>query len=251
MSGKSIECEAVSFFYDKGEDILKDITFQGQDNEAIGLIGANGVGKSTLLRILVGLEPNYRGKAYVNQIPVIKNNLSEIRLKTGYLFQDSDNQLFTQSVYHDVAFALRNYGMDEKTVDERVRKALESIGILYLKDKKIYKMSGGEKKMASIATILAMDPDIILLDEPSIALDPKNRRKLINTLNQLNYLKLIASHDLDLVLETCDRVILLANGRIVADDSAEVILSNQELLEEHGLELPLCLGGVRKRTKLS
>lgn len=243
MNQRYIELKNVSFSYGNGDDILKDISFYTDKTEAVGIIGANGVGKSTLLRILVGLELNFRGEAIVNDLPVTKKTLHEIRSKIGYLFQDSDNQLFTQDVYHDVAFALRNYGLDEKLVEERVIEALDLIGITHLKDRKIHKMSGGEKKMASIATLLAMKPDILLLDEPTITLDPKNRRTFIQLLNRLDHIKIIATHDLDMVLETCNRVILLSKGCIVADKPAEKILFDQELLEAHGLELPLCLRG--------
>jgi cobalt/nickel transport system ATP-binding protein len=245
-----MKCKDISFSYESGTDILRNISFQAQKEEAIGLIGANGVGKSTLLRILIGLELNFTGEAVVNDISVNKKNLPVIRSQIGYLFQDSDNQLFTQNVYNDIAFALRNYGIQEKEVDERVMAALDIMGIRHLKDKKIYKMSGGEKKMASIATILAMNPEIILLDEPTIALDPKNRRNLIQTLNNLGYIKIIATHDLDMVLETCDRVILLSEGRIIADGSTEEILFNKELLETNGLELPLCIGGYVKKSRI-
>ena len=126
-------------------------------------------------------------------------------------------------------------------MEQRVSHALKQIHIGHLRDKQIYKLSGGEKKMASIATILAMTPDIILMDEPSIALDPKNRRSLIHILNDFEHLKIIASHDLDMILETCSRVILMAGGCIVCDGDAKEILTNQELLEENGLELPFCL----------
>lgn len=115
--------------------------------------------------------------------------------------------------------------------------------ITHLKEKQTYKMSGGEKKLASIATILAMAPDIILMDEPSIALDPRNRRNLIHILNTFDHLKIIASHDLDMVLDTCNRVLLMQEGRIIRDGNAKEILSDQELLEAHGLELPLCMQG--------
>lgn len=246
MNECNIECKHISFAYEAGMEILKDISFQVGKQEAIGIIGANGVGKSTLLRILVGLEMTFSGEAIVNGLPVTKKNLIDIRNKTGYLFQDSDNQLFTQTVYNDIAFSLRNNGLEEKAVYERVMKALDTLGIVRLKDKKTYKMSGGEKKMASIATILAMEPEIILLDEPTIALDPKNRRILIQTLNRLHYTKVIASHDLDMVLETCSRVILFSGGNIVADDQAEIILKDEKLLESNGLELPLCFRGYEK-----
>ncbi len=241
MNQNHIECKDVEFSYENGIEVLKGISFKVENNESIGIIGANGAGKSTLLRILIGLELDFRGEVTVNQIPVIKKTLPEVRSKIGYLFQNSDNQLFTQTVFNDVAFALRNYGLDEKTVEDRVMTALNTVGITHLRDKKIYKMSGGEKKMASIATILAMTPDIILLDEPSIALDPKNRRTIINTLNRLNYIKIIASHDLDMILETCNRVILMSEGRIVCQGPTEEILRNKELLEANSLELPLCL----------
>lgn len=237
-----IECKNVSFSYENGIEVVKNISFKAKDNESIGIIGANGAGKSTLLRILVGLELNFIGEVTLNQIPIMKKTLPEVRSQIGYLFQNSDNQLFTQTVYSDVAFALKNYGFDEKTIEKRVMKALDTVGIAQLRDKKVYRMSGGEKKMASIATILAMEPKIILLDEPSIALDPKNRRTLIHVLNRLDYLKLIASHDLDLILETCDRVILLSDGQVVCEGPTKEILRDKELLEENNLELPLCLG---------
>jgi cobalt/nickel transport system ATP-binding protein len=145
------------------------------------------------------------------------------------------------TVYEDVAFAPRNYGLPEAEVDRRVMNALEMTGITHLKDKQIYKMSGGEKKLASIATILSMTPDIILMDEPSIALDPRNRRKLIHILNSFEHLKIIASHDLDMILDTCSRTILMAEGRIICDGPTKEVLSNRELLENNGLELPLSI----------
>ena len=165
-----------------------------------------------------------------------------IREKIGYVFQDSDSQLFMSTAYEDIAFAPRNYGLPEAEVERRVNYALKQVGITHLRDKQIFKMSGGEKKLVSLATILSMTPDIILLDEPSIALDPRNRRQLINLLNSFEHLKIIATHDLDLVLDTCQRTILLADGRIVADGPSMEILMNKKLLEDNGLELPLSLG---------
>ena len=238
-----IECSDLSFSYESGAQILKDITFSTKEGEAVGIVGANGAGKSTLLRILVGLETTYKGEVLIDKIAVKRDTLAAVRAHAGYLFQDSDNQLFTQSVYQDVAFAPRNYGLEEKEVDKRVMEALETMGITHLKDKQIYKMSGGEKKMASIATLLSMTPDILLFDEPSIALDPSNRRTLINVLNRLKLTKLIASHDLDLILETCSRVILISEGSIIKDGPAEVILKDKAVLEANHLELPLCMQG--------
>lgn len=184
---------------------------------------------------------NYSGSIRVEEIPVEKDTLPKIRERIGYVFQDSDNQLFMPTVYEDIAFAPRNYGLSESEVQRRVLQALDAVHITPLKDKPIYKLSGGEKKLVSIATILSMTPDIILMDEPSIALDPKNRRNLIHILNQFDHLKIIASHDLDLILDTCNRTILLSNGRIAADGDTSAILTDQNLLEKNGLELPLCL----------
>ncbi len=240
-----IKMEHVGFCYEKGAPILRDVTFSAGAGECVGLIGANGVGKSTLLRLLVGLNAGYSGRVQVCGLSVEKKNLPEIRRRAGYVFQDSDSQLFSQNVYEDVAFAPRNYGLPEDEVGKRAREALEMARIWHLREKQVYKMSGGEKKLAAIAGVLAMRPDILLMDEPTISLDPKNRRNLIHILNGLGQLKVIATHDLDMALDTCSRVALMADGKIVRDGPAKEILSDQELLEAHGLELPLCLQGLR------
>ncbi|MDD4371921.1 MAG: ABC transporter ATP-binding protein [Anaerostipes sp.] len=240
---KQIEISHLSFSYGQhgSKIILQDIDFQGSNNESIGLIGANGVGKSTLLKLMVGLELGYQGELKIEGTPVKKETLAEIRAKTGYVFQDSESQLFMPTVYEDVAFAPRNYGMKPEEVEKRTMKALTDTHIENLKDKHIYRLSGGEKKLVSIATILSMDPSIILLDEPSVALDPKNRRNLIHVLNELNGLKIIASHDLDFIYDTCERTILLGDGKIIKDGDTKEILTDQEMLESCGLELPLSL----------
>ena len=239
MSHIHIDVENVSFGYEKGQEILSRISFHAAETDSIGIIGANGVGKSTLLKLLVGLYLNYEGSIRVEEIPVEKSTLSQIRSKIGYVFQDSESQLFMTTVYEDIAFAPRNYGLPETEVERRVDRALRMTGTTHLKDKQNYKMSGGEKKLVSIATILSMTPDIILMDEPSIALDPRNRRNLIRILNSFEHLKVIASHDLDLILDTCKRTILMADGRIICDGPTYEILTNRELLESNGLELPL------------
>ena len=218
---------------------VNGVDFHVKRGELFAFLGPNGAGKSTLLKLLVGLNLAFSGSIHVNGLPVEKKTLPQIWEKTGYVFQDSDSQLFLSTAYEDIAFAPRNYGFSEAEVDARVHHALELIGIDHLRDKQIYKMSGGEKKMVSIATILSMTPDIILMDEPSIALDPRNRRQLIHILNDLPGLKLIASHDLDMILDTCERTILMANGTIVRDGPTADILTDRELLEANGLELPL------------
>ena len=239
MSHIHINFEHVNYSYEKTVPILQDITFTAHENDSIGLIGANGVGKSTLLKLLVGLNPDYEGSIRVEEMPVVKEMLPKVREKIGYVFQDSDSQLFMSTVFEDVAFAPRNYGLPETEVEQRVSHALEQIHIGHLRDKQIYKLSGGEKKLASIATILSTEPDVILMDEPSVALDPKNRRNLINILNRLNQAKIIASHDLNMIMDTCERTILLSDGKIIKDGNTKEILLDKELMEESGLELPL------------
>lgn len=241
MSHIHIDVDDVSFSYEKNQPILNHISFHALENDSIGLIGANGVGKSTLLKLMVGLYLNFTGSIRVEEIPVEKNMLNKIREKIGYVFQDSDSQLFMSTVFDDVAFAPRNYGLSEKEVVLRTESALEKVHISHLKDKGIYKLSGGEKKLVSIATILSMTPDIIIMDEPSVALDPRNRKNLIHILNEFDHLKIIASHDLDFVWDTCNRVILLSKDGIVFDGDPEIILRDEKTLMENGLELPLSL----------
>ena len=241
MSHIHIDVEGLSFSYEGGVPVLQDISFHVGENEAVGLIGANGVGKSTLLKLLVGLDLGFTGSIRVSEVPLEKRTLPKIREKIGYVFQDADAQLFMTTVGEDVAFAPRNYGLPEDEVEKRVTAALEKVHIPHLRDKAVYKLSGGEKKLASIATILSMTPDIILMDEPSVALDPRNRRNLIHVVNEFDHLKIIASHDLDFIWDTCGHVILMNGGRIIRDGKAEEILSDKELLEENGLELPLSL----------
>ena len=251
MSHIHINVENLEFAYDRVKDtrkddsrdnrIIKDVSFRACENDSIGIIGANGVGKSTLLKLLVGLELNFTGQIRVEEIPLEKKTLSRVREKIGYVFQDSDSQLFMTNVYQDVAFAPRNYGLPQEEVDRRVNNALSSVHIEHLRDKPVHALSGGEKKLVSIATILSMIPDIILMDEPSAALDPKNRRNLINILNEFDHMKIITSHDLDFIWDTCNRILLMADGQIVADGTPDEILKNKELLETNGLELPLSL----------
>ena len=232
--------ENVSCGYEKENPVLRDLTFSLQEGEAVGLIGANGSGKSTLLGTLCGLHP-HTGKIRLYSLTLEKNHLEQIRRRTGYLLQDSDSQLFLPTVYDDIAFAPRNYGMSPEEAEAAVDEALSRTGIPHLKHRQNYKLSGGEKRMVCLAVVLAMKPDLVLMDEPSIALDPFNRRTLIRLLNQMPEAKLIASHDLDLVYETCDRVILLDDHKVRADGPAEEILRDEALLTSCRLELPLSL----------
>lgn len=234
-----ISFSQVSFSYDKDNSIFKQLSFSIAPGEKVGLVGANGVGKSTLLKLLVGLEFASEGTILVKDTPVTKKTLPQIRKHLGYVFQDANNQLFSSTVFRDVAFGPENYGLPKDVVEKRVTKALSLVHMEAFADKPVYKLSGGEKKLASIASVLSMEPDFLIMDEPSIALDPKNRRNLITILNSLSMTKLIASHDLDFILDTCDRCILLSGNGIAADGNTSDILSQKDLLEAHNLELPL------------
>lgn len=236
-----INIKHLSFSYNREKNFLKNISFSAENNESIGIVGANGAGKSTILKILVGLHLGFQGDICINDIYVEKSSLTELRKEIGYVFQDSNNQLFMSTVFEDIAFALRNYGTSEEEIEKRVDEILCQLNIFHLKHKYIQQLSGGEKKIVSIATALSMSPKIILMDEPSIELDPRNRRNLINILNSLKCFKIIASHDLDMILETCKRVILISNGEIISDVNSLNILTDKALLVENGLELPLCM----------
>ena len=241
-----LEFRNVSFSYEPGTPVIDDLSFHIRKGETVGLIGANGAGKSTIMKLMLGLLPA-QGEILVEGMPVTKQNLSVIRQKIGFVLQDSDNQMFMPTVYEDMIFGPRNYGLTREEADARVDRVLKELGLESLKHRHNHKISGGEKRMAAIATILAMEPEMIVMDEPSTALDPVNRRRVISTINSRKETKLIASHDLDMILDTCQRVILLNHGRIVADGEAETILRDQALLEANRMELPFCLQGWKDR----
>ena len=238
-----LKVEHVSFSYEKGRPVLEDLRFQIAPGERVGLIGANGAGKSTLMKLFLGLLPCQRGEIYVGGDLVTKENLARVRRTLGFVLQDSDNQMFMPTVYEDMMFAPLNSGLGREEAEGRVDAVLERLGLTELKHRYNHKISQGEKRMAAIATILAMEPSALLMDEPTTALDPYNRRKVIQTIGTLPQTILIASHDLDMILDTCGRVILLSQGRIAADGPTDVILRDRALLEKNRMELPLCLSG--------
>ena len=233
--------QKLSFYYPDGQKAINNMSFTINHGESVGIIGANGAGKSTLLMLLMGLLIATEGSVLVGDIKLTKKTLSMIRQRLGMVFQDPDDQLFMTRVYDDVAFGPRNYKLDEKGVDEKVNRALEQVGISHLKDRAPFKLSGGEKRCAAIASVLSMEPDVLIMDEPTSALDPKARRKLINLLNTFEHTKVITSHDLDMVLDTCNRIMVIKNGEIIADGDAKKILSDKKLLENSGLEMPLSI----------
>lgn len=239
-----LEIEGLSFRYGNPRErsqneVLRQVNLLVKEEECVGLIGENGVGKSTLLKLLTGLLEVQSGRIKIAGLEMKKEHLEKIRAQIGYVFQDSDSQLFMSTVYEDVAFAPRNYGKSEEEVERLTMRALGQVCMEGRKDRQIYRLSGGEKKLASVATVLAMEAKLMLLDEPTVALDPKNRKNLIRVINGLPGAKIIASHDLDFVYDTCQRVVLLYKGEIAADGDAEKILTDRKLLETHGLELPL------------
>ena len=239
-----IEFRNVTFSYGEAP-VVENLSFSIKKGETVGLIGANGAGKSTIMKLMLGLITGF-GEIKVDGLPMNRENLAEIRKKIGFVLQDSDNQMFMPTVYEDMIFGPRNYGLSKEETEKRVDTVLTQLGLQDLKHRHNHKISGGEKRMAAIATILAMEPEMILMDEPSTALDPVNRRTVINTINRLPQTKLIASHDLDMILDTCQRVILLSHGTIVADGDAETILRDKALLEANRMELPFCLQGYKK-----
>ncbi len=236
-----IEIENLRFCYQKEHYVLSDIGLSVAEGESVGIIGANGAGKSTFLRILTGLLPEYEGQIRIAGLSLERKNYGEIRRKLGYVFQDSDSQLFMNTVEEDVAFGPGNYGFSGTEVKEAVRTALEKTRIEKLAKRHVYRLSGGEKKLAAIAGILALQQDegVILMDEPSASLDPANRENLIRVIKELKGAKLLASHDLDFIYDTCARTILLSGGKIAYDGETEKILRDRELLEKNGLRLPL------------
>ncbi len=237
-----IKFENVSFAYECGNPVIRDLSFCIGDGEAVGLIGANGAGKSTVMKLLLGLVQG-EGRILIDDMEVRRENLGQVRKKLGFVLQNSDNQMFMPTVYEDMIFAPLNYGMSREDAEKKVDAVLDRLGLQYLKHKYNHKISGGEKRMAAIATILAMEPEAVLMDEPTSALDPYNRRVVINTIRELDQTRIITSHDLDMIMDTCDRVILISEGRLVADGKAADILSDRALLEANHMELPLSLAG--------
>ncbi|AST06385.1 cobalt ABC transporter ATP-binding protein [Anoxybacillus flavithermus] len=238
-----IHVSNICYTYPDGHKAIHDVSFSVQQGECIGIIGANGAGKSTLLKLLVGLYILKKGEIIIDNMPMSKQTLRHIRRIIGFTFQQADDQLFMPTVYDDVAFALRNDGMNEDEVKKRVTNSLKIVGAIHLVDRPPYRLSEGEKRLVTLATVLAMEPKILLMDEPTAALDPQARRTLIHLIQALPHTKIVTTHDLDFVLECCERTIVLANGTIVYDGPTEAVLTNEPFLREHHLELPLMLQG--------
>ncbi len=201
------------------------------------IIGENGSGKSTLLTSIVGLHP-MAGSILVDGLEVKKDNLNAIRKRVGYLFQNPDHQLFMNTVYEDIAFGLVSQGMDQDVVKEKVEAMAYQLHIDDLLARNCAKLSGGQKSLVALAGVLVMEPDILLLDEPTAFLDPKARRRIINILKSLPQSIILATHDLDMAYDLVDEVILIHKGMLITKGDKQ-ILTNKDILESNGLELPL------------
>ncbi len=245
MSHHIVDFRNVSFQYPDKTEALRDISFRITHGEAVGVIGANGAGKSTLLLHMNGYLLPTTGTVTIGDLHLTRKTRQEIRKKVGIVFQNPDDQLFMPTVYDDVAFGPQNLGMDENDVREHVHKALHLVNSFDLRDKPPHHLSCGQKSAVAIAAVMAMEPDILAMDEPAANLDPKSRRLLINLLKTFSHSKIIASHDLDLILDVCQRCIVISKGTVVADGPALDILADKILLEENNLELPLSLQGRR------
>ena len=255
MSHHKLEVKDLQYSYPDEHKAVKGMSFRIHHGESVGIIGANGAGKSTLLMLLMGVLFPSQGEVCVGDVHVTKKTLPMIRQRLGMVFQDPDDQLFMTTVYDDVAFGPRNYKLDEKEVEKCVLQALEMVGILHLKDRAPFKLSGGEKRAAAIASVLSMQPDILVMDEPTAALDPKSRRRVMELLHSFKHTKIITSHDLDMIFEICERTIVIKNGEIAADGITTEILVNTELMEECGLEVRLALQncpvcGIKKQEQI-
>lgn len=221
--------------YPDGTTAIDSLTADIHEGEHVALIGANGAGKSTLLLSMVGVLPG-KGSIQIEGTDLRKENLREIRRKTGVVFQNPDDQLFLPTVFDNIAFGPRNLGLDETTVRCRVEDRLQLLQIEHLRDKAAMKLSGGEKRMAAMATVLAMKPSVMLFDEPTAFLDPKARRNLIRVLQKLPHTMLIATHDLTFAEQVCTRSILLKKGRILAEGVSGELLYDTVRMEEADVE---------------
>jgi cobalt/nickel transport system ATP-binding protein len=237
---KAVELKNVSYHYPDGIEALKDISLIINKQEKVAIIGPNGAGKSTLITLLNGVRQG-TGDIQILGYPLIKKNLPKIRALIGIVFQNPDDQLFCPTIYEDIAFGPLNSGLDADMIKENVLNALKETDLLGYEERSPFHLSFGERKRASIATILSLKPQIIAMDEPTSNLDPAHRRSIISWINKREETFIVTSHDLDMIWDTCSRALILNDGQIVADGSVKEILSDKKLLESNNLELPLRL----------
>ncbi|MCJ7604614.1 MAG: energy-coupling factor ABC transporter ATP-binding protein [Dehalococcoidales bacterium] len=232
-----IRLSNLTYTYPDGRQALKDINLVIHQGGSVAIIGPNGAGKSTLLLHLNGIIQS-DGQVSVQGKPVTEANLKEVRRRIGLVFQNPDDQLFSATVFDDVAFGPLNLGFTPEQVKAAVTDALEKVGLTGFEERSPHHLSFGERKRVAIATVLSMNPEVIVMDEPTSNLDPRGKWRLIELLKAVPVTRIIATHDLELVDALCTRIIVLDGGRIVADDAADVILKNEHLLKAHGLARP-------------
>jgi len=233
----TLRIENLTYSYPDGFQALLGVSLQIDAGEKVALVGPNGAGKSTLILHLNGILAG-AGKIEVAGMLVAKPNLPQVRAKVGLVFQNPDDQLFSPTVFEDVAFGPLHMGLPEAEVHERVTQALAQVGMGEVSQRMPYHLSMGQKKRVAIATTLAMEPDILALDEPSAGLDPRARRSLINLLRDLPLTMLVSTHDLRMAQELFPRMVIMDEGEIVADGETAVLLRDESLLAKHGLERP-------------
>lgn len=229
-----IEINDLSYSYPDSREALHDIHLKIQSGEKVGIIGPNGAGKSTLIFHLNGILKS-DGKIKINGLHLSRENLKRIRSMVGIVFQNPDDQLFSPTVLEDVAYGPIYQGLKEEEVVQRVKQALHAVHMDEFEERAPFHLSIGEKKRIAIATVLSMNPEILVFDEPSAGLDPKARRELIELLDEYHQTMIIASHDLDLIKQLTERTIVLAGGKVKADGVTRKILSDQDILNENGL----------------
>ena len=243
MSHHIIEMEDLHYGYPDGTQVLQGISFRITHGEKVALVGANGAGKSTLLLQLNGCLLPDSGRVRIGELPVTKKTLTHVRRTVGLVFQDPDDQLFMPLVYDDVAFGPLNLGLTPEEVESQVMRALAAVGAVHLKDRPPYHLSGGEKRAVAIAAVLSLTPAILVMDEPTSNLDPRTRRQLIELLKTFDHSLIIATHDMDMVLDLCPRTLVLKEGRIIADGPTPKIMQDEDLLASCSLEKPLRMQG--------
>ena len=238
MSKQTIELRDLHFSYPDGTEALRGISFRIGYGESVAIVGGNGAGKSTLLQHLNGYLMPSSGTVLVGGQPVTRETIVAVRRSVGVVFQDPDDQLFMPTVFDDVAFGPLNAGLPPDEVERRVGTCLERVGMSHLRERPPYKLSAGEKRAVAIAAILATEPDILVMDEPSSNLDPCGRRRLMNLLWGFEQTRIIATHDLEMVVEICQRVIVMDHGIVVAEGSPADVFSDEANMLKHGLESP-------------
>jgi cobalt/nickel transport system ATP-binding protein len=241
MHHNPVSIQNLFYAYPDGTEALRGIDIQIKASERVALVGANGSGKSTFLSHLNGILMPQQGTVVVGEYPMEPQNLQAIRNFVGLVFQNPDDQLFMPTVWEDVAFGPMNQGCKGEELVRRCMISMQAVGLDpdQVRDRNTGNLSGGQKKRVAIAGVLAMQPQILVLDEPSAQLDPRSRRQLIELLRNFPITQLVATHDLDLALELCDRTIVLSHGKVARDGLTADILSDGEFLERHHLELPL------------